>query len=134
MRIGITALAAVALLAAAGGVCGQDPKAGRVAAGEWVEVDADGKPNKDFTIGVAEATPNILVLRWKNGWVAFATFDADKKEYRGSLEFQSVGGRRPEGKWADLYQVQVVVQDGLLRIEGKSDKNEMLIRAKPVRR
>ena len=37
---------------------------------------------------------------------------------------------RPGGKWADLYQVRVVVQDGVLRIEGKSAGNEMLIRAK----
>jgi hypothetical protein len=104
-----------------------------VAAGEYVEIDPEGRANWDFTLLADEVTPNILCLRGRNGWVAFASFDAAKKEYRGFFEFQRIGGRGPGGKWADLYHVRVAIEDGVLRVEGKSAENEMLIRAKPSR-
>ena len=104
---------------------------GRVAPGEYVEIDAEGRANRDFLLAVQPVTPNIVHLRGRNGWIAFASFDADKKEYRGFFEWPDVPGvGRPGGKWADLYQIRVAVQDGVLRIEGKSAGNEMLIRAK----
>ena len=31
---------------------------------------------------------------------------------------------RPGGKWTDLYQIRMVILDGVLRIEGKSTGNE----------
>jgi hypothetical protein len=43
-----------------------------------------------------------------------------------------VDGRGPGGKWADLYAVVATVRDGVLRVEGKSDRNEMLVRARPA--
>jgi hypothetical protein len=105
---------------------------GRVPVGEYVEIDPEGRANRDFPLIVQQVTPNIIHLRGRNGWVAFASFDAGKAEYRGFFEWPDLPGvGRPGGKWADLYQIRVVVQDGVLRIEGKSAGNEMLIRAKP---
>jgi hypothetical protein len=104
----------------------------RVPAGEYVEIDPEGRANRDFLLVVREVTPNIVHLRGRNGWVAFASFDAGKKEYRGFFEWPDLPGvGRPAGKWADLYQIRVVMRDGVLRIEGKSAGNEMLIRARP---
>ncbi len=104
---------------------------GRVPPGEYVEIDSEGRANRDFLLAVQQVSPNIVHLRGRNGWVAFASFDADKKEYRGFFEWPDIPGvGRPTGKWADLYQIRVVVQEGVLRIEGKSAGNEMLIRAK----
>jgi hypothetical protein len=141
MRGTIVGLMGVGLLAAiaAVGTRAQEskttpaPTAGgtRVAAGDYVEIDPEGRADWNFTITVEEVTPNIVHFRGKNGWVAFASFDAAKNEYRGFFEFPRVGGRGPGGKWADLYQVRAVVLDGVLRIEGKSAENEMLIRARP---
>ena len=138
MRSRVMGLLAMGLLAAAGAgpALAAEPKPaagdGRVAAGEYVEIDADGQPNRAFLLAVHEVTPNIIHLRGKNGWVAFASFDAAKKEYRGFFEWPDGPGGRPGGKWADLYQIRVAVQDGVLRVEGKSAGNELLIRAKPT--
>ena len=139
MRSTIAGLFVVGLLAASSGLAlraqSQKPAPtgdGRAAAGEYVETDAEGRPNRDFLILVQPVTPNIVHLRGKNGWVAFASFDAEKKEYRGFFEWPDLPGvGRPAGKWADLYQIRVFAQDGVLRIEGKSARNEMLIRARP---
>jgi hypothetical protein len=107
---------------------------GRVALGDYVEIDTQGQANWDFSLGVLQVTPNIIHLRGKNGWLAFASFDALKKEYRGFFEWPDhPDAGRPGGKWAELYQIRVVVQDGVLRIEGKSAGNEIQIRAKPAR-
>lgn len=104
---------------------------GRVAAGEYVEIDTEGRANREFLLAVREVSPNIVQVQGRHGWVAFASFDADKKEYRGFFEWPSVPGRgRPAGKWADLYQIRVLVKGGVLQIEGKSAGNELLIRAK----
>jgi hypothetical protein len=138
MQSKIVRLATLGLLAVAGGVASraQEPKPaptgdGRVPAGEYVEIYPEGRANRDFLLLVQEVSPNIVHLRGKNGWVAFASFDPGKKEYRGFFEWPSIPGLgRPGGQWADLYQIRVVLQDGLLRIEGKSAGNEMLIRAK----
>lgn len=138
MRSTIAGLVAVGLVVAGVVSLGQAPKPapapagdGRVSAGEYVEIDPEGRPNRDFLLAVQEVSPNIVHLRGRNGWVAFASFDAAKKEYRGFFEWPDLPGvGRPGGKWADLYQIRVVVQDGVLRIEGKSAGNEMLIRAK----
>jgi hypothetical protein len=131
----------VAVLVAAAGVAAtraQEPKPapaaagdGRVPVGEYVEIDPEGRANRDFPLVVQQVTPNIIHLRGRNGWVAFASFDAGKAEYRGFFEWPELPGvGRPGGKWADLYQIRVVVRDGVLRIEGKSAGNEMLIRAR----
>jgi hypothetical protein len=105
---------------------------GRVPTGVYVEIDPEGRPNRDFLLLVQEVSPSIVHLRGKNGWVAFASFEAGKKEYRGFFEWPNLPGvGRPGGKWADLYQIRVAMQDGVLRIEGKSAANEMLIRARP---
>jgi len=137
MRSGITALLAAGLVAVVTPIGAQQPKPapapagdGRVPVGEYVEIDPAGRPNRDFLIAVQQVTPNIIHLRGRNGWVAFASFDAGNKEYRGFFEWPDLPGvGRPGGKWADLYQVRVVVREGVLRIEGKSAANEMLIRA-----
>jgi len=134
--IGLVAVGFVSLEAVAARA--EEPKAaptpacdGRVPAREYVEIDAEGRANRDFLLVVQQVTPNMVHLRGKNGWVAFASFDAAKKEYRGFFEWQDIPGvGRPAGKWADLYQIRMVIQDGVLRIEGKSSANEMLIRAK----
>ena len=147
MRNRAALLAAVGLIGAAvAASLAQDPKSapapatdptppagGRAAPGEYVEIDAEGRPNRDFLLLVHEVSPNIVHLRGRNGWVAFASYDADKKEYRGFFEWPDIPGRgRPGGKWAGLYQIRVEVRDGVLRVEGKSAANEMLIRAKPT--
>lgn len=139
MQNRIMGLAVVGLFAVAGIVAlrAQEPKPiptsdGRVPAGEYVEIDLEGQANRNLLLLVQEVSPNIIHLRGKYGWVAFVSFDAEKKEYRGFFEWPDIPGHgRPGGKWADLYQIRVTVQDGVLRIEGKSAKNEMLIRAKP---
>jgi hypothetical protein len=139
MQSRIVWLGAVVVLTMAGvpASWAQEPKPatagdGRVSVGEYAEIDPEGRANRDFLLVVQEVSPNIVHLRGKNGWVAFASFDADKKEYRGFFEWPVLPGLgRPGGKWADLYQIRVVMQDGVLRIEGHSAGNEMLIRAKP---
>lgn len=113
----------------------EDPKAptsnGRVAAGVYFEVDSEGKANPDFALVVQELSPNIIHLRGKNGWIAFASFDSEKKEYRGFFEWPEIpGAGRPNGKWADLYQIKVVVKEKQLKIEGKSKENDLTIQAK----
>lgn len=137
MRSRIVCLATVGLLLVSGVVSrAQEPKAapagdGRVPAGEYVEIDLEGRANRDFLLVVQEVSPNIVHIRGKNGWTAFASYDASKKEYRGFFEWPTIPGiGRPSGKWGDLYQIRVAVQDSVLRIEGKSPANEMLIRAK----
>jgi len=127
---------------AAGGVrgLGQEAKPtripagdGRLTVGEYVEIDSGGRANHNFMLVVQEVSPNIVQIRGKNGWIAFASFDADKREYRGFFEWPNIPGLgRPQGKWEDLYQIKVTVKEEGLRIEGKSAKNELLIRAKPT--
>jgi len=139
MRTRVVGLVAVGVLAVAVFSRAEEPKPapapageGRVPPGEYVEIDPEGRPNRDFLLLVQEVSPNIVHLRGKNGWVAFASYDAAKKEYRGFFEWPEIPGLgRPGGKWGDLYQIRVAVQGGVLRIEGKSAANEMLIRAKP---
>ena len=136
MRSAFAGLAALGLLAVSGAVAhASEPKPtagdGRVPAGEYVEIDPEGKANRNFLLMVQVISPNIIHLHGKNGWVAFASYDAEKKEYRGFFEWPDIPGLgRPGGKWADLYQVRVVMKDGILRIEGKSAANELLIRAR----
>lgn len=131
MRHMIAGLFVLGLLAASGAASPAGD--GRVSAGEHVEIDKDGRPNRDFLLVVQQVTPNIIHLRGKNGWVAFASFDAEKKEYRGFFEWPELPGvGRPGGKWADLFQIRVAVEDGVLRIEGKSAHNDFLIRARPT--
>lgn len=137
MRIHGLRLLAVCLLTV-GLATAQEPKPaalptgdGRAPFGEYVEIDVEGRANRDFLLLVQEVSPNIVILRGKNGWLAFATFDAEKKEYRGSFEWPNIPGLgRPEGKWGELYQIKVMMKDNMLRIEGKSAKNEFLIRAR----
>src|SRR5262245_26400396 len=84
---------AAGLLAVAGAAApAQEPKPapasvptgdGRVAAGAYVEIDPEGRANRDVLLLVQEVSPNIIHLRGKNGWVAFASYRAGKKEYRG---------------------------------------------------
>jgi hypothetical protein len=104
---------------------------GRVAPGDYVEVDEAGAPNPALQIRVQEVTPNILEVRGANGWVTYASYDEDQKEYRGFFEWQQFGPvRSPGGKWADQYQVRLVRADGLIQMTGKSKANEFVIRAK----
>jgi hypothetical protein len=112
-----------------------DPKpggVGRVGSGDYVEVDEKGVPNAALAVRVGEVTPNILEVRGANGWVAYASYDEARREYRGFFEWQQFGPHRsPGGKWADLYQVVLVRQeDGQLRMTGKSKANDFVIRAK----
>jgi hypothetical protein len=106
---------------------------GRVAPGEYVELDEQGVPNPSFVFAAREVTPNIIEVRGVNGWVAFAAYDEEKKEYRGCFEWQQFGPHRsPGGKWADLYQVRLVrLAGGRVEITGKSKANDMTIRAVP---
>ena len=104
---------------------------GRLAAGEYVEVDEKGVPNALLKLRVSEVTPNILEVRGAHGWVAYTSYDEGRKEYRGFFEWQRFGPQRsPAGKWADLYQVRLVRQaDGKLYMSGKSKENDFVIRA-----
>ncbi len=104
---------------------------GRVAAGEYVEVDESGTPNPLLGLRVAEVTPNIVEVRGANGWVAYASYDEAAKEYRGCFEWQTFGPRRsPPGKWADLFQVRLTrTEGGRIRVDGKSKENDFVIRA-----
>ena len=107
--------------------------AGRVRAGEYVEVDENGVPNALLGVLVREVTPNIVEVRGANGWVTYTSYDEAQKEYRGFFEWQQFGPlRSPGGKWADLYQVRLVQQeDGQLHMTGKSKDNDFVIRAAP---
>jgi hypothetical protein len=111
-----------------------DERAGRVGAGDYVEQDEQGRPNPLFTLRAREVTANILELRGANGWVAYLSYDESAREYRGFFEWQQFGPyRSPGGKWADLYQVRLVRQDGgRFVMTGKSKSNDLTIRAAPA--
>jgi uncharacterized protein (TIGR03067 family) len=106
---------------------------GRVSPGLYVEVNEKGEPNPLSGVGVQEVTPNIVVVSGANGWVAFAAYDEARKEYRGCFEWKAFGPyRSPGGKWADLYQVRLVAQEGgQFLMTGKSRANDFIIRGKP---
>lgn len=108
-------------------------RVGRVSAGDYVEHDEQGTPNPMLTLRAREVTPHILELRGVNGWVAYLSYDESAREYRGFFEWQQFGPyRSPGGKWADLYQVRLVRQDGgRFVMTGKSKTNELTIRAVP---
>ena len=107
--------------------------AGRISAGAYIEVDEKGVPNPVLAVQVREVTPNILEVRGANGWVTYVSYDEAQKEYRRCFEWQQFGPyRSPGGKWADLYQVRLVQQDGgQLHMSGKSKANDFVIRAAP---
>jgi uncharacterized protein (TIGR03067 family) len=106
---------------------------GRVPPGLYVEVNETGQQHPSLVVGVQEVTPNIVLLRGVNGWLAFASYDESRKEYRGFFEWKEFGaGRSPGGKWADLYQFRLVAQeDGQFHMTGKSRANDFIIRGKP---
>ena len=106
---------------------------GRVTPGLYTEVDEQGQPNPLFEVRVQEVTPNIVEVRGANGWVAYASYDDARKEYRGFFEWQRFGdSRSPGGKWADLYQVRLVaLEGGQFHMTGKSTGNDFVIRGKP---
>ena len=106
---------------------------GRVNAGEYVEMDEKDVANPALLLRVQVVTPNIVEVRGVNGWVTYASYDEDRKEYRGFFEWQQFGPyRSPSGKWADLYQVRLVAQPGgQLHMTGKSKANDFVIRARP---
>ncbi|MGL6074751.1 MAG: hypothetical protein ACRC8S_11370 [Fimbriiglobus sp.] len=81
-----------------------DDEPGRISPGEYVQLDDKDQPMNDFTMTVTRVTPNILELRGNNGWVGYASFNADHKGYYGFWEWQSYKGERsPGGKFAELY-------------------------------
>jgi uncharacterized protein (TIGR03067 family) len=96
-------------------------------------VNEKGETNPGLVVGVQEVTSNIVVVHGANGWVAFASYDEAQKEYRGFFEWKEFGAyRSPGGKWADLYQVRLVAQEGgQLHMTGKSKAHDFLIRARP---
>jgi hypothetical protein len=106
---------------------------GRVSPGLYVEVNETGEPNPPLLVVIQEVTPNIVMVRGANGWVAFAAYDDGQKEYRGSFEWRQFGPiRSPGGKWADLYQIRLVAQDGgKFHMTGKSKTNDFIIRGMP---
>src|SRR5580698_4985706 len=86
--------------------------AGRVSPGSYKELNEKGEINPLSMVEIQEVTPNIVVVRGVNGWVAFAAYDETHKEYRGSFEWRQFGANRsPGGKWADLYQIRLVAQE-----------------------
>ncbi len=107
------------------------PAPARVTQGEYVELDENGTPNPLLVMRVAEVSPNIVVVRGANGWVAFASYDEAAKEYRGFFEWQTFGPQRsPAGKWADLFQIRLTrAEGGRILMTGKSKENEFTIRA-----
>jgi hypothetical protein len=103
---------------------------GRIAVGQYIEIDAAGQANWLLGLTVQEVTPEFICVRGQHGWLAFAVYDVATKQYRGYFEWQEFGGRRsPGGKWGDLYQIRLFSQNGVLRLEGRSPGNEILIRA-----
>jgi hypothetical protein len=106
---------------------------GRVNPGLYVEVNEKDEANPLLVVAVQEVTPNIVMVRGANGWVTFACYDEADKEYRGFFEWKDFGaGRSPGGKWADLYQVRLVAQEGgRIYMTGKSKANDFIIRGKP---
>jgi hypothetical protein len=126
----------VASMAPAGDKEKADPApagVGRVSPGVYVELNEKGEPIPMLVVGVQEVTPNIVMLRGANGWLAFASYDEAQKEYRGFFEWKEFGPvRSPGGKWADLYQVRLVAQEGgQFHMTGKSKANDFIIRGKP---
>jgi uncharacterized protein (TIGR03067 family) len=124
---------ALASMALAGNKDKADPApvgVGRVSPGLYVEVNERGEPNPLLEVGVQEVTPNIVVVSGANGWVVFAAYDEAQKEYRGFFEWKQFGAyRSPGGKWADLYQVRLVAQEGgQFHMTGKSKANDFIIR------
>jgi len=107
--------------------------AGRISPGEYIEVDEKGVPNPVLGVQIREVTPNILEVRGANGWVTYVSYNEAQREYRGFFEWQQFGPyRSPGGKWADLYQVRLVQQDGgQVHMSGKSKANDFIIRAAP---
>jgi hypothetical protein len=80
---------------------------GRIAPGEYVQIDDKEQPMNDFTMTVTRVTPNILELRGNNGWVSYVSYAPETKNYNGFWEWQSFKGERsPGGKFADLYLIQ----------------------------
>jgi hypothetical protein len=106
---------------------------GRVSPGLYVEVDDKGVSNPLLVVRVQEVTTNIVEIRGANGWVTYASYYVAQKEYRGFFEWQQFGDyRNPGGKWADLYQVRLVAQEGgQFHMTGKSKANDFVIRGKP---
>ena len=96
-------------------------------------MDGKGVPNEALAVRVLQVTPNILEVRGVNGWVAYAAYDEARTEYRGCFEWQQFGPyRSPGGKWAELYQVRLVGQEGgQFQMIGKSKGNDFIIRSKP---
>jgi uncharacterized protein (TIGR03067 family) len=105
---------------------------GRVSPGVYKELNEKGELNPPSMVEIQEVTPNIVVVRGVNGWVAFAAYDEARKEYRGSFEWRQFGAARsPGGKWADLYQIRLIaVEGGLFHMTGKSKDNDFIIRGK----
>jgi WD40 repeat protein len=108
---------------------------GRVKPGDYVEVDDKGVENLALRIRVNELTQNLLELRSGKGWVAYASYDAARREYRGFFEWQKFGpDRSPGGVWADLYQIRIErLESGQLNVTGRSKANVLMIRAKATR-
>lgn len=106
---------------------------GRVKAGDFIQLEDNGKANPEFAMIAKAVTPNIVELRGTNGWVAYLGYDEETKEYTGTWEWQSFkGGRSPGGKWADCFRVRaIVLEGGAVKLDGKSKENAFQLTYKP---
>jgi hypothetical protein len=82
---------------------------GRSIPGDYVQTKDDGVEDERFRLRVDNVTPSIVQVRGSNGWLAYASYDESRKEYKGFFEWQKFNEqqRSPGGEWAHLYEIRM---------------------------
>ena len=73
-------------------------------------------------VTVTQPAPHIIELEANNGWIGFAYYLADKDEYHGFFELQTIPNVSFEEHWADkVFIIKLIFERFTLNLEAEAE-------------